>query len=1006
MYNRTYSLQNGHTVRLLKTLWSVTMVIFITGIMTPPHAFAQARLVLNGGTIVLQEGTYLVIDNPAPDAITYNSGGIVSESPGAYIKWNTGATTGAYTLPWSYQSQYIPVTFTKSAGVGNGYFLFSTYHTDWQNSTELPPGVTNFDRPGSIDNSAFAVDRFWQINAQSYTTKPSLTGLSFTYPDDEYLAPLNTINENVLTAQRWNEDLSTWTDFTAPATINTATNTVTVPEVLSENLWSWWDVTYLSERHWIAANSTSWNDDGNWSLTAGGPANAAVPTNQDDVFLDDELGQDCILDIGAEMASLTIDQNYAGVFIQTNNAMNITNGITLAGGTFVGGSANISAGGSFLLSGATFTSTSGTLDLGGDFIFNGGTFAHHNGTVRFSGTNGTTQNITGTSSAIFNNITIANASATPGATVQSNHSLRGVLNLDPSVTFDPDGPDDITVFTLLSTNDAPTRDAAVGILPAGAQITGNVRIQRFMTLEGPDNNRIYRYIASPLQNAAAVDLQAEIPITGTFTGASQCQGCISTAQSMFTYTETDITDTNGDGVADISDGFTDFPETDNKETLAPGKGYALYVRGNIIPSGLWDVNGAVTQGNVTPVALPVTFTSSGVLGNDGWNIVGNPYASTIDWNAASGWTKDNMDASIYITDNGGTTPRFATWNGVTGTNGGSRYIAMGQAFWVKASGAGTPVLTAAEDVKVPGIQTTFFREEAPANLLRIAMVKGAIADDAVVHFRPDATNDFDPHADAWKMKNTSFNLSLLANTNKLAINSMADFKCTTSVNLMIEGAVPGDYRLDFSSMESFTKPTTITLVDQFASDTTDVNLHDHYAFTVTADPASQGGKRFTLYFKAPLDSVSITQSGSTFTSSYAEGNQWYLDGQPIPGATTQSIQATKAGTYSVTVTTGGCSTSSGRTFSITGEEEAMKSAIRITPNPVVHELNIEVPATIMQANEATLINSLGQVLSSIPLQEREGKKTGKIIMSDYPTGAYIVRITDGAKRYDRKIFKQ
>ncbi len=207
-------------------------------------------------------------------------------------------------------------------------------------------------------------------------------------------------------------------------------------------------------------------------------------------------------------------------------------------------------------------------------------------------------------------------------------------------------------------------------------------------------------------------------------------------------------------------------------------------------------------------------------------------------------------------------------------------------------------------------------------------------------------------------------------------------------------------------MESFTKPTTITLVDKFTNDTTDVSLLDNYTFTVSADSASLGGERFTLYFKTALDTVSIEQSGNTFTSSYAEGNQWYLDGQPIPGATTPSIQATKAGTYSVTVTTEGCSTSASRTFGVTGEAEALASAIRITPNPVMHELNIEVPATLMQANEATLINSLGQVLGSIPLQEGEGKKTGRILMSDYPTGAYIVRITDGAKRYDRKIFKQ
>ena len=1004
MHNRNNTQRNGYTS------WrSLIVVISFASMLALQHAHAQARLVLNGGTIVLQEGVYLVIDNPSPDAITHNSGGIVSESQSAFIKWNIGTTTGTYTIPWSYQAEYIPVTFTKSAGGGNGYFLLSTYHTGWQNSAELPAGIANFNRTGGIDNSSFAVDRFWQINAQDYSTKPSITDLSFTYREIEYQEPLNTINENVLTAQRWNEDLGTWTDFISASSVNSATNTVTVPEVLPEDFHPWWDVTYLSARHWIAASSSSWNEDANWSITPGGPANAAVPTSQDDVFFDDEVDEDCILDTDAVMANLTVDENYSGVFIQGGNTMDITNGATLAGGTFVGGgnTANISVGGLFLLSGATFTSTGGTLDLGGDFIFTGGTFAHHNGTVRFSGANGVTQNITGNTSAVFNNLTIANASATPGVTVQNNHSLRGVLNLDTNVTFDPDGPDDISVFTLLSTNDAPTRDAAIGILPAGAQITGNVRIQRYMSLEGPNDRRIYRYIASPLQNAAVVDIQGEIPVTGTFTGASVCQGCVTRSQSMYGYTETVITDTNGSGANDISDGYVDFPQTDNKEILLPGKGYTFFVRGDIIPSGLWDVNGIVTQGNSAPVELPVTFTSSGVTGNDGWNLVGNPYASTIDWNAATGWTRSDMDAGIYIADNGGTTARYATWNGVTGTNGGSRYIAIGQAFWVKASGTGTPVLNAAENIKAPGIQTTFFREEAPENMLRIAMVKDAVTDEAVIHFRPDATDDFDPQADTWKMMNGSFNLSMLANTNKLAINSLPGFTCTTAVNLMIEGATSGGYQLDFSSMDSFTKPTTITLVDRFTNDTTDISLFNTYAFTVTTDSASQGSERFTVYFKTPLDSVSIEQDGTTFTSSYSEGNQWYLDGRPIPGATAQSIEAVNAGTYTVTVAAGGCSTTSaGRTISITGEAEAISSAIRITPNPVINELNIEVPASAMQASEATLINSIGQVLGSIPLLEGEGKKTGRIIMSDYPTGTYIVRITDGIKRFDRKIFKQ
>lgn len=980
-------------------LHCILCVLFATLLFE--QAAGQAQIVLNGASITLNQGAYLVIDNPSSNAIVRNSGSIISEGENNVIKWNIGTTTGTYTIPWGRAADYFPISFTKTAGAGGGYFLFSTYQTGWQNSASLPTGITNFNRANGTDNSAFAVDRFWQINAQSYTTKPTLSNLTFTYVDAEYTAPSNTIDENALIAQRWNGTLSTWTDFAPAATVNTGINTVTVSQVLPADLFSWWDVTYYNARHWIASASSSWNTAANWSTAAGGPPNATVPTDLDDVYFDDVIDDDCTLDADVAMGSLTIDQNYSGVIIQTDNTVTITNGATFGGSTFVGGTADITVGGPLTLSGATFTSTSGILDLADDFTYTGGTFSHHNGTVRFSGTGGT-QNIAGSATAAFNNLAVTNTSATPGVSVESNQNLRGILTLSANTVFDADGAEDESVFTLQSTNDNPTRDAAVGILPASAQITGNVRIQRFMSLEGPANTRIYRYISSPLQDGAVVDIQGEIPVTGTFTGASVCQGCVSSSQSMFAYTESTVTDSNHDGATNLNDGFIDFPETDNKEILAPGRGYVFYVRGDILPSALWDVSGVATQGNTT---LPVTFTSSGIAGNDGWNLVGNPYPSTIDWNAASGWTKNNLDASIYFTDNGGVVPVFATWNGVTGTNGGSRYIAIGQAFWVKAN-ADTPALTATENVKTPGIQTTFFREITVDNLLRIALVKGTSRDEVVVHFRPDATNEFDTHADSWKMENQYFNLSALVKSQKLSINSLPDLRCAASVDLLIERTTPGNYQLDFSSLDSFIKPTTITLLDRFTKDTLDINNVNTYNFTITQDPASQGSGRFTVQFKTTLDEVTIEQDGNALTSSYTEGNQWYLDGQIIPGATTQTIPVTKSGTYSVTVNVESCSTSASREFTVTGEAEALASQIRITPNPVVHELYIEIPDTFAKAREATLLNSLGQTLGTILLQQEEGKKIGKLLMSNYSSGVYILRIIDGTRRFDTKIFKQ
>ena len=59
----------------------------------------------------------------------------------------------------------------------------------------------------------------------------------------------------------------------------------------------------------------------------------------------------------------------------------------------------------------------------------------------------------------------------------------------------------------------------------------------------------------------------------------------------------------------------------------------------------------------------------------------------------------------------------------------------------------------------------------------------------------------------------------------------------------------------------------------------------------------------------------------TLTSSSASGNQWYLNGNPIGGATAQQYVATATGNYTVTVTATGCSS-------------VASAATAVTVNPV------------------------------------------------------------------------
>ena len=65
-----------------------------------------------------------------------------------------------------------------------------------------------------------------------------------------------------------------------------------------------------------------------------------------------------------------------------------------------------------------------------------------------------------------------------------------------------------------------------------------------------------------------------------------------------------------------------------------------------------------------------------------------------------------------------------------------------------------------------------------------------------------------------------------------------------------------------------------------------------------------------------------TGGSVTLTSSSASGNQWYLNGNPIGGATNQTYNATAAGNYTVVVTTNSCSSAPSAPTTVT---------VKITP---------------------------------------------------------------------------
>ncbi len=201
---------------------------------------AQARLILNGAKINITNGASLVVNNAAGNAITRYDGHIISEGNGNTVKWIIGSAADSYLIPWGLgSSDYLPLSFNTSSATGSGRFSFSTYQTSWQNSALMPPGITNVSRNGS-DNSAYLLDRFWQIDAQGYTIKPTVTNLSFGYLDIEHTLPGNTITESLLAAQRWNDNTNTWSDMSPAGSDDATNNLVSIASLNASNLYRWW----------------------------------------------------------------------------------------------------------------------------------------------------------------------------------------------------------------------------------------------------------------------------------------------------------------------------------------------------------------------------------------------------------------------------------------------------------------------------------------------------------------------------------------------------------------------------------------------------------------------------------------------------------------------------------------------------------------------------------------------------------------------------------------------
>ncbi|TAL61207.1 MAG: T9SS type A sorting domain-containing protein [Bacteroidetes bacterium] len=144
----------------------------------------------------------------------------------------------------------------------------------------------------------------------------------------------------------------------------------------------------------------------------------------------------------------------------------------------------------------------------------------------------------------------------------------------------------------------------------------------------------------------------------------------------------------------------------------------------------------------------------------------------------------------------------------------------------------------------------------------------------------------------------------------------------------------------------------------------------------------------------------ITVNMSTLASGSAAGYQWYLNGNPISGATSQFHTATQNGLYSVCVTdANGCSSCSAPyNFSTTGiAENNNANDISVYPNPTNGIFTVTAAG---YGYEIEIYNIMGEKIFQSVIQQFNSLL---IDFSSQPSGVYFLQVKSGKESFTQKL---
>ncbi len=488
--------------------------------------------------------------------------------------------------------------------------------------------------------------------------------------------------------------------------------------------------------------------------------------------------------------------------------------------------------------GASLTVVSNTLQIGAA-IQNSGVLDVSQGTIEMRGNAAQVIPADCFSNNTIKNLTINNSN---DVTLNGTLTITGVLSALSGTFHTSD------FLTLAST---ATQTALIDGNGSG-EVIGMTSIERFIPSAFG-----YKYFSSPFTGALVSEFSDDVDLNASF-------------PAFYTYIENQAT--------------TGWVKYVNPEALLEtGKGYAVNL-GISTPPKTVTTTGQVTNGTVGPIVLH----NHNEFYTIGFNLIGNPYPSPIDWNS-SGITKQNIDDALYFFDAGNTDPYVGTYstyiNGIS-SNGGqaNNIIAAQQGFFIHVTDGSYPVegsITFTNAARVNNLNPVFHKNsvEQPESLIRLSagFENSSVNDHMVVYFSNDARTEFDAAYDALKIMNTDTGVpniyAITDDSRELSINALPyPTAGTYVVNLALTAKAKGTVIFKASEILNIPSGYKVYLKDAFTGRIQNLQSSPEYRFEINNESYTD---RFKLIFST--ETIAQEAFGTASYNAYTKDGNVYLN---------------------------------------------------------------------------------------------------------------------------------